>query len=257
MTQPDNKPVRVIHVDTNVEAIERLRQLLTNRSDIDYICSFTNPEEALNYLQEGACAQPDLIFVGSAVVGYNNFKLAVQIISSGAYMVLLTSWPQPPGSTVGQAQIGHLQVPVKAVKLDKLLLASKQYTHHLATSLELLQHHMASQQPQRIFVNMLGRIIVVHLKNVLCLVTTENYTNIIQADGTRLLSSKPLRIYAELLEHHPDFVRIHRSALVNRDYIQSILRDGQHHRYAVVLTNGEELPISYNKRDEIIQMLMQ
>ncbi len=252
-----------MHIDYDADSIEYMRRQLAERTDIAYLGGFTRPEEAIAYLQQPDNPDPDLVFASTAVLGHDDFRLAMLIIQSGTGIVLLTTRPVPGIAAVNMAPISYLHLPVDERELDEVLQsyyqrAAKQLPGINIAGLEQLLQPLFEQQnyPRRIFVNLLGKLVVVHLKDVLCLITTENYTNIVRNDGSKLLSSKPLRTYAALLKHHPDFVRVHRSALVNRNFIRHILRDGERHRYTIVLTDDEEIPISYSKREEILQQLI-
>ncbi len=64
-----------------------------------------------------------------------------------------------------------------------------------------------------------------------------NYTHIYLTDGTRLILSKTLKYYENLLAIH-GFVRCHKSYLVNQQSIKTITR--RH----VLLYNGVELPVA-------------
>jgi two-component system LytT family response regulator len=64
-----------------------------------------------------------------------------------------------------------------------------------------------------------------------------NYTHLHLTDGTRLILSKTLKYYENLLATH-GFVRCHKSYLVNQQFIKTITR--RH----VLLYNGMELPVA-------------
>ena len=65
-----------------------------------------------------------------------------------------------------------------------------------------------------------------------------NYTTVYYDNGHRDVYSLPLKRFHEFLLHEPSFVRIHKSYLVNRQFIKTIAR--KH----ILLQNDLELPVA-------------
>jgi DNA-binding LytR/AlgR family response regulator len=65
-----------------------------------------------------------------------------------------------------------------------------------------------------------------------------NYTTVYYDNGHRDVYTIPLKRFHEFLLHEPDFVRIHKSYLVNRQFIKTIARDH------IQLYNGQQLPVA-------------
>lgn len=65
-----------------------------------------------------------------------------------------------------------------------------------------------------------------------------NYTTVYYFNGHRDVYTLPLKRFAEFLLHEPGFVRIHKSYLVNRQFIKTIARTH------ILLHNGMELPVA-------------
>lgn len=64
------------------------------------------------------------------------------------------------------------------------------------------------------------------------------YTTVYYLNGHCDVYTLPLKRFHEFLLHEPDFVRIHKSYLVNRQFIKTIKR--RH----ILLHNGIELPVA-------------
>lgn len=93
---------------------------------------------------------------------------------------------------------------------------------------------------QAIVIRSVGRLDVVPVGEVIALHATGNYLEVRTPGGTFLHRQTMEAIAAEL---DPDaFVRIHRSHLVARRHVRSIVRDGD--AVAVVLADGTRLPVS-------------
>ena len=78
-----------------------------------------------------------------------------------------------------------------------------------------------------------------------------NYTNFFLNQGEKLLISKPLKEYADLLKPH-GFVRAHQSHLVNPEFVKSWLReDGG----MLLMNNGDKIPVSKPNREVVKAVL--
>ncbi|WP_053002582.1 LytR/AlgR family response regulator transcription factor [Kordia jejudonensis] len=79
---------------------------------------------------------------------------------------------------------------------------------------------------------------------------SENYTFFYLKNGKRLLSSKCLKYYENLLKSK-DFVRIHRSFLVHLIYIKEYEK-----KYRLIhLTNNKVLSVSYRKKSSVSKII--
>ena len=76
-----------------------------------------------------------------------------------------------------------------------------------------------------------------------------NYTQFYLSNGKKYLSAKTMKEYEEILVHH-NFLRIHKSHLVNRNFIESFLNEGM-----VVLKDSTLLPVSRQRKQEVAATL--
>ena len=86
------------------------------------------------------------------------------------------------------------------------------------------------------------------IENIIRFEGDNNYTYIHFKDGSKLYLAKTLKEY-ELILEPVGFVRIHKSHIVNREFVKS-LKKGQ-----VELLNGEYLPVS-RRREVVLRQSM-
>ncbi|WP_435356650.1 LytR/AlgR family response regulator transcription factor [Emticicia sp. SJ17W-69] len=80
------------------------------------------------------------------------------------------------------------------------------------------------------------------LKEAYLLEAQINYTNIYFADGSKEISPYTLKKFEQQLASNPSFIRIHRSFLVNKNFIREIKH------LNVVLISGAILPLARRRR---------
>lgn len=72
-----------------------------------------------------------------------------------------------------------------------------------------------------------------------------NYTRFYLSGDKKYLSAKTMKEYEEILVQH-NFLRIHKSHLVNRNFIDNYKNEG-----AVILKDHTSLPVSRQRKQEI------
>lgn len=92
-----------------------------------------------------------------------------------------------------------------------------------------------------------GKRNMVKLGDILYLKSAKNYTIFKLADGREIISSKTLRIFEEELDEIANFVRLHRSYIINLEHVTDLYfncRGGE------VLIHDEKIIISRRKAAE-------
>jgi two-component system LytT family response regulator len=93
----------------------------------------------------------------------------------------------------------------------------------------------------------------IHLIDVDDIIRCESdnyYTIIFFKDGTSLMVSKTLKDMEQKLEEY-DFVRTHKSHLVNMRCIMNFIKD----EMMVVMTDGTKVPVSKRKKEKILEVI--
>lgn len=128
---------------------------------------------------------------------------------------------------VGQYKLEHAQV--------ELLLDSVKRT----TPLEKIALHTSE------------KIHVIELQQIIRLESSGNYTEFYLKDKTKILVSKTLKIYDQMLKE-AGFVRIHQSHLINETHVKEYVKqDGGY----ILMKDGSAPPISARKKAEVISAL--
>lgn len=100
----------------------------------------------------------------------------------------------------------------------------------------------AQAKPLSIYINKKTKYI--NIDDIVMLQGESNYTFIYLTNGKKILLSKTLKDFEAILTLHP-FVRIHKSYLINLNYLQSF---EVKHEYFVVMKTGQKVDISRRKK---------
>jgi two-component system LytT family response regulator len=159
------------------------------------------------------------------ITAYNQF--AIKAIKFGALDYLLKPVAQPELQEALQRyrQKREQQLPMQA--------------QQLGAAMNALQ---AEALPEHIVLSNVNSVEIVKVHDIVYCKGDGPYTYFHLADGSRRTTSKPLKFYEEILSA-PYFLRTHQSYLVNRDFVERILRSEY-----ILLKNSEEIPISSRDR---------
>lgn len=249
--------LKTIYVEDEPTYCRMLQDALTTSGGFHYLGDFPSAEEGLDYVRDH---DVDLVFIDIELRGERNgLWLADQLKDLPVALVFLTSHTAYALQAFELCALDYLVKPVSATDITGMMerMNAKRSTPLFREQIEELLHFYVSGKPapKRLFINVVGEIIVVQLSEVLYLTSVDRYTSIQMADGTKHVSSKHLKVYLDALSGSQDFVRIHRSSVVNKNYVRSIIRDGKLNQYYVQMTNGQKLEMSGLKKNEIIEEL--
>lgn len=253
--------ITAIHIDDDVRSLELMKLAIQDVAELRLEASFRSGEPALRWLEEN---KVDLIFLDVEMPGKNGLDLANDFSNLSAGIVFVTAHT---GFAIKAFEACALDYLVKPIYPEKLRASIERYLFRQSkggraiTDVqvrdqvdELLTNYMADgSYPKRIFVNMVGETRVVVLEDVIYFGASGPYTRIYLKSSEIITCSESIKTYSESLEKHPGFVRVHRSFLINKQFLSSILR--KQGSVSLKMSNGDVLAIAQQRRSEILQQL--
>ncbi len=125
------------------------------------------------------------------------------------------------------------------------------------TAVDILKSVFHSQEdgdtPKRIALHTSDEVILVDVADIVRCQSMDNYCHIFLTSGKKILMSKPLKHFADLL-HASDFIRVHQSHLINFEHIHSyVKREGGY----LLLKDSSHVPVSMRRRAALLERLAQ
>ncbi|MFC5409030.1 LytR/AlgR family response regulator transcription factor [Larkinella bovis] len=104
---------------------------------------------------------------------------------------------------------------------------------------------------QKLLIPFYDRKRTISLEEIVRLEGSGNYTNFFLKDGTRMLVSRTLKEYEELLEGEA-FVRVHKSCIVNLGYVRRfyVKKEGE-----LELNDGQQVKISRRRAQNFVDRI--
>lgn len=236
---------RVLIVDDEPPARERLRRLLGDIGAVEIAAEAANGEQAVRLAGE---LHPDVVLLDVRMPGMNGLEAArhLALFEAPPAVVFTTAYDAYAIEAFEAQAIGYLLKPVRAEKLAAALaraarLAGTQLARIAAGDpARVARTHVAARLGDQV------RLIPV--PEVYYFAADQKYTTVRHRGGTDLIED-PLRALEE--EFPTQFVRVHRNALVSIHSLAAIERDAEGQYRVVVRDLGERLDVSRRLAGEL------
>jgi len=226
----ETAPLHAYLVDDEPLAIERLTRLLAKFDEIHIAGSATDPAGAIDELNSVENKSIDVLFLDIQMPGINGFDLLSRLTAQ-PFVIFTTAYDEYALRAFEVNSIDYLVKPIETVQLERALkklgrlrpVPKPDWQRNPAVLLQELAATLRGQRPdypQRIASRVGERISFLSLDAVTHFVAQEKLTYAV-VDGRQHSVDQTI---AEL-EFRLDpakFLRIHRSALVNVDWIHEV-----------------------------------
>jgi len=253
-------PLKTVLVEDNAADRNNLVTILKTNPAFELLADFDNARDCVSYMQTH---EADLLFLDIELQHESGLWLADEIKDMPAAIIFTTAHTHYAVKAFEACALDYLIKPLMphdiTEMLERLELKIKKETSfsNRKQISEVHNNYLAKDAiPTRIFINTVGKTDVVDLKNVMYFTSKEGYTHIQMATGERHISSKYIKIYAEAIEGHPDFVRVHRSTIVNKNYIKAVVKQKNLNKYNLQMANGDVLSVASLKKEDVIQLVV-
>ena len=145
---------------------------------------------------------------------------------------------------------------LKPVEIEQLQNAVKkviqrQTIQTMQDRFDLLKENYGKEEIRRIALPKSDGLMFVDINEISMIEADGAYSNVWLKDKSKVLVSKKLRFFEEVLASRRFFFRTHRSYLANINYIEKYIR-GEN---MLKLSNGQAIPISRDRKSEFEDLL--
>jgi two-component system LytT family response regulator len=241
---------RILLADDEPLARERLRFLLAGQQDVEVAGECRNGREVVAALKE---SRFDVLFLDIQMPGINGFEVIQKIGSANMPVtVFVTAHNQYAVQAFEVHALDYLTKPVEADRLQATLsrvweriasqaaLVTQEQLKSVLTSLE---HGGAARQefPRRLLIHNGAKDSFVNVQDIEWIEAADYYA-CLHVGSKSFMLREPIKQLSKTLDPQ-QFVRIHRSIIVNVDQVTEIFREGQNEG-SVVLKSGQRLRMS-------------
>ncbi len=219
--------MKVLVVDDEKLARNRLTRMLSEVSGLDGVASVEVVGEAANGMEAVKMAselEPDLVLLDIRMPGMDGLEAARHIaeIETPPAVIFCTAYEEHAVQAFDVQAVGYLLKPVRRSDLDQVLVSARRTNRAQMAAL-------AEQEEQRrthISARTRRGIELVPVDDVRYFQADQKYVTVRHGEGELLIDETLREIEHEFSDR---FVRIHRNALINRDFIEGMERDEEGH----------------------------
>jgi two-component system LytT family response regulator len=255
--------VRVLIVDDEPLARERLRDMLKADSRIEIIGECVGGEQAIEAIQELA---PDLVFLDVEMPGKDGFSVLEALDADHLPVVIfVTAYDQYAVRAFEVHALDYLLKPFDDARFEKALRQAKtqleqREINQLSKRLVRLLEDRDTQPNKaraaglisRLMIKSASRVFFLKVDEIDWIEAADYYVKLHVGRKSHLLRETMSDMEAKL--DPEQFVRIHRSAIVNLDRVKE-MHAHFNGEYLVILQDGTELKLSRSRREQLQQML--
>ena len=225
-------PLRAYLVDDEPLAIQRLKRLLAVFDSISIAGSSTDPADALEFLNDASSQPIDVLFLDIQMPGITGFDLLARLVVQ-PFVIFTTAYDEYALRAFEVNSIDYLVKPIESAqlaralkKLDRVRPLSKSDWQRSPDLPNLLQELAASLRaqhagyPRRIASRVGERVSLLDLDAVTHFIAQDKLTYAV-VNGRRHAVDQTIAELETRLDP-ARFLRIHRSTLVNVDWIHEV-----------------------------------
>jgi two-component system response regulator AlgR len=234
---PEARRLKVLIVDDEPPARERLRGLLAEIGDVEVVGEAASGAEALGHTHDLA---PDVVLLDVRMPGMDGLEAArhLNVLEEPPAVIFTTAYDQHAVEAFEAQAVGYLLKPVRKEQLAACLARAGRLTRAQLQTLAAAgarRSHVAARRRDGL------RLIPV--EEVQYFLADQKYTTVRHLGGEDLIEDS-LRLLES--EFGASFVRIHRNALIGVKYLEGIERTAEGQYF--VRLRGCAAPLQVSRR---------
>jgi two-component system LytT family response regulator len=238
--------MNAIIVDDEAHARRSIEAMLQKHCpEIKILAQCASVPNAVLAIKEHA---PDVVFLDIEMPEFNGFELLKFFDEVRFEIIFVTAYNEYALKAFELSAVDYLLKPLQPEKLVTAInkLQKKLAANNMKQRLELLQDNFQNNDFSRIALPVSDGILFVELNEIVMLQAEGAYTNVCMNNGSKLLVSRKIKFFEEILAKRKNFFRIHRSHLVNLNYVCKYNRLESY----LTLENEISLPVSKDRKKE-------
>ena len=247
--------MRVVIIDDENKARSVLKSILVDYcNDVEQIFEADNLLSGLEILKKEAI---DVLFLDIEMPQHSGLELFdfIPLELVNFEIIFTTAYSQYAVKAFEFSAIDYLLKPLRPTKVKEALEKAQKALsqNQIQQRLFELKNSLASDKFSKIALPVEDGILFVKLEEIYVLEAEGMYTHFHLSQNRKILISKPMKFFSDLLESKELFYKPHRSYLVNLKYLQKVVKkEGTY----IEMENTMRIPVSKEKKEELNLLLM-
>src|SRR5690349_10161218 len=189
---------------------------------------------------------PDLVFLDVEMPEYTGFELLNFFREVDFEIIFVTAYSQYAIRAFEVSAIGYLLKPVEPSSLQHVISRVQTRRQQAASQqrLELLRDVLKTDEVRKIAFPMSDGLLFTEVDEIIFIEADGAYSYVYLKNGSRVLVSKKLKFFEDLLAGRRTFFRPHRSFLINVNFIRRYLKG----EGTLVMDNDSNVTLSRDRK---------
>lgn len=249
-----SEKLKALLIDDSAQALRLLQLMLQELApNVTVIGLAKNGSEALQMIEENT---PDVLFLDIEMPEKSGIQLAEELINRNinCNIVFTTAYNQYAIKAFRLSAVDYLLKPIDETQLLQAVekLNEKQHTQHSLTRLNALTQNLQHNNTPVLSFPVLNGYEYIPLSEIVYLEADGSYVHLFLTDGKEKTASKNLKYFEQVLDCYPNFMRVHRSYLINLYQMQAFSKEG---RGTILMKNGKSIDLARHRRTQFIDVL--
>jgi two-component system, LytTR family, response regulator len=247
--QMDKKKLKAVIVDDEKNACELISAILADKCpEIEVVSSLNSAFEAI---QEINRVNPDLVFLDIEMPFASGFDVLEAIPERDFDVIFVTAFNQYAIKAFKFSAAEYLLKPLdekEIVTAVRKIVAKRSVSREKDERIDLLLKSIQNEKPKKIALYLNENIEFINLDKIVRFEADTRYTYIYFSLGSRQLVTKNIGEFEDLL-CDKGFFRVHKSHIVNMEFVKSISKkEGAY----LTLQDGTKITVSRRKLDDFV-----
>jgi len=248
------KKIRTIIIDDASKARRLLYLMLKEYApDIDVIGEAGNVNDALQLIKD---LRPDFILLDIEMPGKSGIELVEILIEMNIKcdVIFTTAYNDYAIRAFRLSAIDYLLKPINEMELVQAIEKVKQKKILISADnrLKTLSQNLKPENPNTLCVPILNGYEYLPIKEIEFIEASGSYANISLINGKIKTISKNLKFFEETLQSFTQFVRVHRSCLINMEHLKAFSRADNG---TIILNSGKQVSLARERKVVFFEIL--
>lgn len=244
-----NKKIKAIIIEDELPARELLEMYLSDIEDIEVVDTCENGFDGIKAISKHS---PELIFLDVQMPKLTGFEM-LELLDDYPQIIFTTAYDQFAIKAFELNAVDYLMKPFSKDRflqaLDRARIRLKEQVKSDIKVKKLIEKvKEESETIERIFVKTGSRIDVIPISDIIRIEAQDDYAEIV-TKGKSYLKKETMNFLEKNLPQS-NFIRVHRSSIINSDYMDKIEKYGKE-SYLVILKDGSRVKVSKSRIKEL------
>lgn len=247
------KPINTVIIDDETSARETLKSILKEFfPEVNVVGEAHSPSTAIDLLSNTPL---DICFLDVEMQHGTGFDILESLKKINFQIIFVTAHKEEAYRSFRFDVLDYLVKPIRISELrralDKFRLTEARLS--LSSNIQDVTTTLRNQsQGHQLLIPDINGYLIVEVHEIVRCESSRNYTNIYLRSGKKLLATKPLKEFEELLEN-VGFIRIHRSHIVSTAMIAKYIRgrNGE-----IVMKDGTIIPVARERKADFFRQFI-